>query len=365
MPSVLEVADYHGPYPGNFIPSLIAVGDAVRERLGFAYHCAFPREMEDRPWVRMLTDAGVGVSFLESGAGLRDRVAAMEELMRRTDARVVRTHFTRWDVEAGIAGRRRRVPVLWNIHTGNLEYGWRGHLRDLVKARTLGRLLCRTVICISDEIAADARRRGFPAGRIALVRNGIDVSRFDALPEPGAAKAALGVGADRDVVLLLGWTPQRKGVDVLVRAVAEPEPLAGVALVVVGGAETRAALPTELPGWLHLVAPVEDAAQLYAAADLFVSASREEAFSYAIGEAMAACLPVVSSDIPGPAAYFEAPGLRRYPVEDAAALRAAVAAVLADPDRAALGERNRAFVSERLGLDRHVDATLAAFSAVV
>lgn len=363
MPSVLEVCDYHGPYAGSFIPSLLAVGRAVRERLGCDYHCAFPREMADRPWVSTVREAGIPVTWLDASQSRPARLRALTGIARAADARLLRSHFTAWDIEAALAGRRLGAAVVWNIHTGNLDYGMRRRLSDLGKVRVLSRL-CDRVIVVSDEIAREARMRGFEAARIRPVLNGIDMTRFteSERPDPQLARGRLGLRADERVVLVLGWTPYRKGVDVVVRAVGEPQPLAGVTLLVVGGEDLRRSLPDPLPPWLRIVDPVQDARELYAAADLFVSASREEAFSYAIGEAMAMRLPIVSSDIPGPSAYFAADGLRTYPVEDAAALRTTLTEVLASPERPAWGAANRAFVAERLPLSGHVDGVLAVFA---
>lgn len=360
MTSILEISDFHGPYAGTFIPTLVAVGDAVRTRLGLEYRCAFPVEVRDRPWNALLADAGIEVTFLDKAAPLPQRLRAVHALARGTEAALIRSHFTGWDMESAVAGRAAGAAVVWNVHTGDLTYDWRGRARDLIKVRMVSRFACDRVIAVSDQIATDLRRRGFPARKVATVLNGIDVERL-ARESDGAdaraARAAFGLPPEGRVVLLFGRTPYLKGVDVVVRALSEPAPPPGLNVLIVGGEELRASLPDLLPEWLRVVAPVPDAAPLYAASDVFVSASRGEGFSYAIGEAMAAGLPVVSSDIPGPAAYFAAPGVRRYPAEDAAALRRELIAALDDRDDA-VGAGNRAYVAERLGLDRHVDGVV-------
>ncbi|MEJ7891203.1 MAG: glycosyltransferase family 4 protein [Solirubrobacteraceae bacterium] len=356
---MLEVCDYHGPYAGNFIPSLVAVGEAVRSRLGLEYRCAFPREMADRPWVATVEAAGIPVSFLDGDGTRRERLGGLTATARAADSVLMRSHFTGWDIETAVSGRRLGAAVVWNIHTGNLHYGLKRRLSDLIKVRLLGRL-CDRVIGVSDEIGREARMRGFAAERVRPVLNGIDMSRFAVpdLPSRETARADLALTTDERVVLVLGWTPYRKGVDVVVRAVGRPHPLDRVTVLAVGAEALRQSLPAPLPAWLRIVEPVPDARVLYAAADVFVSASREEAFSYAIGEAMAMRLPIISSDIPGPSAYFDAPGLVRYPAEDALALRAALTETLARPSRI---DGNRDFVIERLGLERHVDGVLSVF----
>lgn len=348
MSAALEVCDYHGPYPGNFIPSLLAVGAAVRDRLGLDYHCAFPAVMADRPWVQTVQAAGVPIHWLDAERSRRDRLRALTEIAETAGATLMRSHFTTWDLETGVVGRRRGARVVWNIHTGLGGRGARQRLADLVKVRGLGRL-CDRVLAVSEAVAQESRSRGFPAAKVALVPNGIDLSRF---PDPPARSTA--AGRDR-VVLAFGWQPHWKGIDVLVEALTPP--LEGVTAVLVGRDELRAALPDPLPEGLRVAEPVQDPRELFAAADVFVSASRREAFSYSIGEAMAMRLPVVSSDIPGPSVYFAAPGVVTYPVEDAGALRAAIRTALDSGEGAA----NRAFVEREVALERHVDGVLALF----
>ena len=356
--TVIEASDYHGPYPGNFIPTLLAVGAAVRERLGLDYVCVFPAEVRERPWVQLLADAGIEAVFVPAGTGTRGATELLRELAQRHRARLIRTHFTRFDLPAALAARGSDVRVLWNIHTATQGYGWRHRARDVVKMRLAGRALCDGVIAVSQDIGREARMRGFPPGRITVILNGIDVTRFSDAQLPDREQARAGLGLDGPAALAYCWWPQVKGADVLAAAGAQ---LDGATVLMVGRDPLRAFLAEHvgdpLPPWLRVVEPVDDPRVLLAAADVFVSASRQEGLPYAIGEAMAAGLPVVSSDIPGPAPYFPAPDVRTYPVEDAAALAGALREAL----QAGRSEGNRRFIAEHLGFERHVDEVLALF----
>jgi len=368
MASVVEVCDYHGPYPGNFIPSMLATGEAVRARLGLDYRCVFPEAVAARPWVQMLRDAEIEHTFLPAAGGPA-RLRALRTFARDAGARLLRSHFTAWDLDAALAGRSLGARVLWNIHSGMLHYGVRQRTADLVKVRALGRVLCDRVVVVSEEIGREARMRGFPERKVSVVLNGIDVRRFapGRLPEREVARKGLGLEPGVRVVLGFGWSPYRKGADVVARAgaslAARGEPLA---VVLVGGDELRAHLHRHagdpLPPWLRVVAPFDDPGMLFAAADVFVSASRKEGLPYAIGEAMAAGLPVASSAIPASEAYFGAKGVRTYPAEDPAALAAVIRELLAPGAQESLGAPNRAYVAERLGLERHVDAIVDVFA---
>jgi glycosyltransferase involved in cell wall biosynthesis len=348
--SVLDVCDYGGPYAGNFIPSLIAVGNAVRERLGLDYRCVFSEVARGRGWLADLDAAGIGYDFIDAGESRARSAPALLAVARERRAVLLRSHFTRFDPDCVYAARRLGAAAIWNVHTGNLDWGWKRSLSDVLKIRLLGRL-CDRVIAVSEEVGRELReQRGLPARKLRVVHNGIALERFTGIeakrPKPD----------EPPVALAFCWTPYRKGADVILEGVAGMPEGERPQLVLVGEDELHEYLG-EPPPFVRIVPPAEDVAELFANADVFVSASREEAFSYAIGEAMACGLPVVSSDIRGPAAFFPAPGLITFRNEDPAALRQALSEVLT-ADRG-LGEANRDFVSERFGMDRHVDGVLA------
>src|SRR6202035_5229732 len=97
---------------------------------------------------------------------------------------------------------------------------------------------------------------------------------------------------------------------------------------------------------------LSDVERLYAAADVFISASRHEGHSSAIGEALACGLPVVTSDIAGSALWRAAPGVLTFPSEDAGALAERIEQLLDDSPhaRAAAGAQARGWAEGHLGI---------------
>jgi glycosyltransferase involved in cell wall biosynthesis len=111
-----------------------------------------------------------------------------------------------------------------------------------------------------------------------------------------------------------------------------------------------------IEGSVRFVGSRTDVPDLLRASDLFVHPSREEGFSNAILEAMAAGLPVVACDVGGnPEAVVDGETGRLVPSRNAAAFASAVAELLADPEkRKAMGEAGRFRATERFSLDRMV-----------
>ncbi len=184
--------------------------------------------------------------------------------------------------------------------------------------------------------------------RAAVVPNGVDVQRYAGASRERAQELRRSVGAvDRPLLLSVGGIEPRKGSDTLVRALAllardGLRPL----LAVVGGHSFqdhrpyREAVLAELPGLgLELgvdVVPVgtvadEDMPAWYAAADALAFPSVKEGFGLAVLEAMAARIPVVTSDLPVFREYLLAGrDALLVPVGDVDGLAAALCRVLLD-----------------------------------
>jgi glycosyltransferase involved in cell wall biosynthesis len=362
---VLEVCHYWGPYPGNFIPSLVATGRAVGERLGLGYHCLFPAAMQSRPWTQLLRNEGIGHSFITPSHRV-GVVAQIGRVAESNGAVLLRSHFSTWDIEAGVAARRRGAASVWHMHSG--RFGRpptvRSRTKDALKARGLGGL-CDRIFAVSEDIHRLAAARGFPERKIRTVLNGIDVGRFADLPARADARTALGLDTDLPVALGFAWSPHTKGTDLLVEA-ARPLGEAGeLTVVLVGGEALDASFGVAGRDWLRVIRPRDDVGTIFAAADIFVSSSRDEGFSYSIGEAMASRLPVISSDIEGPATYFAAEGVVTFPNGDTAALAEALRQMLAATDRESLGRANRDYVEQHLGMGAHVTREVELFEQLL
>jgi glycosyltransferase involved in cell wall biosynthesis len=351
--AVVQVTLWKGPYLGNFMSGQLELARAVARELGLATHAVLAEGARGRPWLAQLEAAGVSWSILPE-RGRRGRVDHLESVAREHGAAVVHSHFTAADLEALEAARRLGARCVWQMHTGFERYSLRQRAKDLAKVRQLGRRVDR-VVAVSEWVAELARRRGFPPERIALVPNAIVLDRFDRLPDRTEARARFGLEPEADVALALGWWPEAKGADVLLAALEQlhREGRGPVALLV-GEERLERFLARALPGgapWLRTSRFVEDAAWLYAASDVFVSASRHEGYSYAVGEALACGLPVALSDIGGTKLFAAAPGVAVFPSGDPAGLATALSRLLADPRRAELGAANRAWARAQLAIE--------------
>ncbi len=163
----------------------------------------------------------------------------------------------------------------------------------------------------------------FPAGRIHLVRNGVDIARF----QNGGrteTRERFGVNADDFLLLFAGSGRERKGLNFLLRAfrLLKKNNLK-IKLLVVGKDHPPAVPPADA----IFAGPVPDMENIYAAADLLVFPPIYEPSANVVIEALAAGRPVVTSKQNG-ASELIREGVNGSVVENPADIPALARAVL-------------------------------------
>jgi glycosyltransferase involved in cell wall biosynthesis len=192
--------------------------------------------------------------------------------------------------------------------------------------------------------------------RTTVIYTGVDLGGFETLPERAMARQKLGLPSDAPVLLYVGFSTARKGLEYLARALRIMQSPAHLVMVgkwekhyqrrflrVLGSARAR----VHIAGYV----PEADLMTGFAAADVFVLPSLLEGFGIPLVEAMAGGVPVVTTtagaagEIVGDAGLVVPPG-------DSPALAAALDRMLADHDLASqfsqIGQaRARALFDER------------------
>lgn len=242
--------------------------------------------------------------------------------------------------------KARRTPVLMRGENTDVAMpdGWGP--RGWLKRRYLDWVFNR---CAGFLAIGGANRRyylghGVAEGSLFFMPYAVDNDFFHEKCREAAAqretfRAGLNLEPDRPVVLFAGKLQRRKGVDLLLRAFRDLDRTHARApyLVIVGDGEQRSLVEravgeddavrflgfrnqTELPAFYDL-------------ADVFVLASRREPWGLAVNEAMNGATAVVVSDECGCAEDLVTPACGRVVrAGDPAALRHALADLLADPD---------------------------------
>jgi glycosyltransferase involved in cell wall biosynthesis len=193
------------------------------------------------------------------------------------------------------------------------------------------------VVVVPTEAVAAALRPHLDLPRVEVIGEG--VSQVLAAPPPDAADRARRLGLPASGYFLsLATVEPRKGLDVLLRALARPG-APDLPLLVAGQPGwgdvdvLRTAEELGLPrGQVRVMGRVsdEDLAVLLSAATALVVPSRAEGFGLPVIEGMTAGTPVVTSDAPA-LVEVGGPATRTAPVGDAPALASVLAELVDDP----------------------------------
>ncbi|HBH50881.1 MAG TPA: glycosyl transferase [Planctomycetaceae bacterium] len=263
------------------------------------------------------------------------------------------------------AGRQPRFPVVISERcVDTWKAGWQFRVDRALLPRTT------RLIANSQSVAEFYRGQGFPADRLQVIPNGIDLP--DPRPDRDAIRRELDIPPHLPVVCFAGRLARQKRIDDLIWAFELIRATrTNVLFLIAGegpeGAKLREfALGLGLEHHVRFLGHREDVGRLLAASDLFWLASDFEGMSNSVMEAMAHGLPVVASDIP-PNRELVVPGETGYlvPVGDRAAFTQFADRLLFDPalarqlgtagrDRIATGFSTARMIAAHLDLYRQV-----------
>jgi glycosyltransferase involved in cell wall biosynthesis len=267
-------------------------------------------------------------------------------------------------------GRRMGWPVVASYHT-RFETYLRYYGLEVLDPALAGLVRrfydgCREIYAPSESMIDVLRADGVKAP-IRLWPRGVDTERFRPDARSPAWRAARGVAPDDVVVAFVSRLVKEKRVLEVAQVFARLR-AAGIAHrpVFVGDGPERAFLEREVPGALFEgFLSDEDLAMAYASSDIFLFPSDTETFGNVTLEAMASGLPTVCANATGSRSLVQA-GVTGYLAEvgDANGLYAAVAELIADPERRrAMGAAARAR-SLRFSWDEAMGGLLARYEAL-
>jgi glycosyltransferase involved in cell wall biosynthesis len=262
-------------------------------------------------------------------------------------------------VVARAAGCRK---VVWNVRNTVIPRHaarWHVHLASRLCA-FLSWSLPRKILCCSVRAAEAHARLGYREGKFHVVPNGFDCERFRPAPLAGdGLRRELGVPQRCHLVGRVARYDPQKDIPTFLAAAALlhsslPDTrfvLAGKGMEIGNSAVWTKVKELGLEEVVFLLGHRDDIPRLIAGLDLMVSSSIAEAFPNVLGEAMAAGVPCVATDVGdsalllGECGTVVAPG---DPEKLAEACRAILA--LDTESRAALGRRARERIVEHFNL---------------
>jgi glycosyltransferase involved in cell wall biosynthesis len=246
------------------------------------------------------------------------------------------------------------APVQRGAHAG------RKLLYDSLCARRI--LANASVLFYSAE---GERREGGPLALTApsvVIPHGIDVRPFERLPPRGAFRRRFLDGHDGPVVLYLGRLNAKKGLDVLIDAMAALVQTHPTARLVIAGGGDPPSFANRVREWVRqagiqpavvLTGALDEADRVaaFADCDVFVTPSAAENFGFSVFEAMAARRPVICSDGLNYADDIRRADAGVVVTRTAEEFRAAIECLLRDGERRESLGRNGAGLARRFTWD--------------
>jgi glycosyltransferase involved in cell wall biosynthesis len=287
------------------------------------------------------------------------------------DADVYHGHDLTAVVPAWAHARRQRVPLIYDSHEIYLESGPAVHASALTRW-TLARIeraaarRSRAVVTVNPSLAKElAARLGVPEPTVVMncpprwLPEASDPPRFDHF----RGTAGLPIAADAPIVLYQGGFTPHRGIEVIIKALNEPE-LTGAVAVFLGYGALREwlveqAAGPELAGRVFVVDAVPPDALLEwtASADVTGAPIERSTLNHWLStpnkvfESLAAGVPVVASDFPEMGRIVRETGAGTLcDPADLRSVAAAFGAIMALPEQERLELRRR---TRRAALERY------------
>ncbi|WP_254509180.1 glycosyltransferase [Anatilimnocola floriformis] len=328
-----------------------------------------PRPREEKcDLVNQLAAADVPVEFLNARSKWQfaSAVWKLSRRLRTLRPAIAQSFLFHANVVTALAGKLAGVKVVAGIRVADPSRARQRAERWWIEP------LVQKFVCVSQSVADfSANTARLPRAKLCVVPNGVDVAKFaDAAP---ADAAALGLPSQQRFFICIGRLDKQKGFDwllpLLPRIFAERP---SHDLLIVGDGPERTSLQQQagelgIANRVHFLGWQPQVAGLLKLADVLLLPSRWEGMPNVLLEAMAAGLPVVSTNVEGAAEILGPLAEKQLTQQnDAAAFQNATLALASEPTAASrLGELNQQRVREQFSLALLASAYETIYSQII
>jgi glycosyltransferase involved in cell wall biosynthesis len=317
--------------------------------------------------VQELRAAGIEVLVVpENRLGFLEIFAKSCTFLRGRQIDVLHSHRYKENLLAAMLRRKLAVPFAVRTEHGLAEpfHGWK-HIKlnsILALDRMVGRHSVNRVIAVTDDIR-NRLRQYFPAEKICVVNNAVDLRRLTSKLSSEEAKHRLGIAPESAVVGTVARLEPIKRLDLFVQIcnfVHQVHPK--TTFVVAGDGSQRKSTQAlvralNLTSCFHMLGERSDIADVLRAMDLFVLCSDHEGLPTALLEALYVGVPVVARAVGGiPEVIGNSQTAELVTSDDPAVLAAACLRALFG-DSSAWRERARRRVEEHFSVDKMAERT--------
>lgn len=305
--NILIAADYSPPQSGAFGASVMELGVYLQEK-GDHLVVILPRNQNTEPddsWANWLRSCGITVCLWDKNWD-PDEKEYLLRIIRENRIEILHLHFGMF--LNTVRRNRRQFPKKVLVHD-HMCFGKLDGKNYKERARLLAKSLAFRLLNIGMVSVGKEKDEVYAFAKHWYLPNGLPLCRQHITNETREmCRRRLGIGDEEKICLIFGWHCYIKGVDIVIRAIEDLNRRGeNVVLGFVGIGEPPSKNRLEyirnttgvdpFVNWIRYLPSTEDIFAYHRMADVFVSASRGEGFSFATLEAISQNTPVVLSDI--------------------------------------------------------------------
>ena len=305
MRTINIAASYSSKYAGNFIPSLFAIGNKLKEA-NYNVIFSFPEAAKSRFWVQYLIGHNFKVCFFNTDSNLQI-IKSLKKINRVNNVTLLYSHFISTPIIKMLSPFSRKLKLVLHIHSdfrcGKNALSFNGKIKKILFDKCIRR--DASFIYVSESMMREDSNKNS-----SYVKNALSVNRITS-SESTSQLDKSSFDSHKFKFLVFGWAPETKGIDITCKAFLEMDEKiqreSQLFIVVDENGKGKCAdfiektINTDLNKYPNIVLlnPQEDVFELYKRCDVFISSSRSEGFSYSILEALYFGLVVLASNIEG------------------------------------------------------------------
>ena len=300
---------------------------------------------------------GVPTCFFEANGKFNfAAVRQLRHFISRNGVQILHTHWYKTDIIGLLATVGTRCRIVTTPHGWSREPDFKLWCYEMLDRAVFP--FFNAVVPLSEDLYRPLKRFPGMKDRLHLIRNGVDISEIDAVTE--LAPEIVNLRTQGTFVIgYIGQLIHRKGLDILLEAAARLPKSLNWHLVVIGDGKQRSdlekrAVRTGIANRVQFLGYRPDRIGLLKGFHVFVLPSRLEGIPRCLMEAMAARVPVISSDIPGcnNLVVHKKTGLL-FPMDDAQSLTERIEELAGDKTlRDSLSRAAREFVEQKFSAER-------------
>jgi glycosyltransferase involved in cell wall biosynthesis len=365
--NILHIMDYAAPYKGNFIPSI----ENLEKHLilsGSKLIYMFPADTVNFGWIKQLEKEGKRILFIDRTFYSKQikwkNLKCLLQIIKDEHISIIHTNFVAHNYTLFILKNffNRKVKIIGQFQNHYiLPDNLYRNLKIFVTKNTFNK-----IIGVSDSVEKSLVDLKIPKERVTSIHNSLVSERL-----MNYNRITLRESVDQKVVLMFGWPYYRKGVDLAIEVIKQLNVEGRDVLLAIslpGGKEIiemeiQKKLG-EIPTWVRLLNAREDVATYYNEADVFISPSREEGYTFAVLEAAYCDCMIIVSEIGGNPQ--DIPLIGKFENENSDKLKEVIIEMLekTPEEKGAINKIQREYVLNKYDIDKWSERIINIYSTI-